>query len=698
MRIALGSTVLLSLALCASAVAQEEPRIERWEGFVPSLEPKIALGDKEEDTESGDEWVGVCVRDARTFESIEGAVWSRSPEWLDASRRRQDSILAIATTDADGLAWMESRADVWAGDCHWVVTAPGYAPHHHYGYHPESVVFLERGATVRGRLLDPLGRPVANGLVEYLVGCSHSTAPVTAVTGEDGAFVLHDVVPDGGMYWCEGPGIQSGLYGRPDCVGDRLGGIDTHPGVSIRGQVVDLFGRPLADVGVRQAYDSRGMATVTDADGHFEIRGVADHYLRFTHPADLSLADGDLIVDSLSDRVPVKIVLTPAGVVRSEIPLGEVTVEGRDADGVLRWTDVELHELDRGVAVYWETAAGEGADVLDLDQGRWRASPTRSSGAAWTFDPVDVTIGGEPEIVRVALVPRPVVEVTGEWPDDADVMVATEHWTEYLPDDPDDEQAEPLYVDADEPAAVVVLPDGGPSFHFAVGPTQNGRRIAHVELPEPHLVHFPADTEGWELIRDGQVVAHSVSDKGVARTWAVGDVEARWCVDRRAGRVDAATVTLPAEPGAVVRIGKGRSYFDTITVSWTATDADGHTQEFEFDSCTAGEVVWLYEEGFQTRPVRVPDEPQESVMTFALGRATLRLTVRDEAGEPTAARALLDGEIHHVDDGTLELLGLSDGRHRLLVGHADRPGGGAAVEFDVVEGGTAEVTVELREE
>lgn len=697
MRIALGSTVLLSLALAAGAVAQEEPRIERWDGFVPSFEPTIALGDEEEDSPPGDAWVGVCVRDARTFKPIEGAVWSRSPEWLDASRRRQDSILAVATTDADGLAWMESRAEVWADDCHWVVTAPGYAPHHHYGYHPESVVFLERGGTVSGRLLDPLGRPVAGGLVEYLVGCSHSTAAVTAVTNEDGAFELHDVEPDGGMYWYQGRGIESGLYGRPHCVGDALGPVDTNVGVTIRGQVVDLFGRPLTDVGVRQAYDSRGMATVTNADGRFEVRGVTDHYLRFTHPADLSLTDGDLIVDSLSDRVPVRIVLAPAGVVRPEVPLGTVTVEGRDPDGVLQWTDVELHELDRGVAEYWETAAGDGADVLDLDQGRWRVFPGRSSGTAWTFEPVDVTIGGEPEFVRVALLPRSVVQVTGEWPDDADVMVATEHWNEYLPEDPDDEGADSLYLDADEPAAVVVLPDGGPSFHFAFGPAQDGRRTAHVELPAPHLVHFPADTEDWELIRDGQVVAHSVSDEGVARTWAVGEVEARWSWTSSEDRSGAARVVLPAEPGNEIRIEDVRSFYHSVTVTWMGGRGDS-LEILDTESAGAGDRLAYWEEGCQVVRLHLPDKPRRPEFEVFRRGAALRLRVVDEAGHARSARVLLDGEIHHVDDGTLALRGLAGGRHRLLVGHVDRPGGGAAVEFDVAEGGTAEVTVELREE
>lgn len=162
------------------------------------------------------------------------------------------------------------------------------------GMEPVTIV-AEKGVTVRGRVLDPEGDPVAGATVApALTGSGNSLTGDTRFsveTGEDGTYEVllpssgdrdyNLVAHDGGLFewrdWANG--VIKPFRTEP---GGRLEGIDirlTRP-ATVRGRVVDRDGKPVADRQVRASaadllenryYDP---TTTTDADGRFELKFI----------------------------------------------------------------------------------------------------------------------------------------------------------------------------------------------------------------------------------------------------------------------------------------------------------------------------------------------------------------------------------------------------------------------------------------
>lgn len=162
------------------------------------------------------------------------------------------------------------------------------------GMGPVTIV-AEKGVTVRGRVLDPEGKPVAGATAApALTGTGNSLTGDTRFSVEtkgDGTYEMflpasgdrdyNLMAHDGGYFewrnWANG--VNEPFRTRP---GEVLEGVDirlTRP-ATVRGRVVDAVGKPVADRQVRASaadtlenryYDP---TTTTDADGRFELKFI----------------------------------------------------------------------------------------------------------------------------------------------------------------------------------------------------------------------------------------------------------------------------------------------------------------------------------------------------------------------------------------------------------------------------------------
>jgi beta-lactamase regulating signal transducer with metallopeptidase domain len=146
----------------------------------------------------------------------------------------------------------------------------------------DAVSVLKRGFTVKGRVLDTQGKPVAGANVR---GGGWSNSVPTTKTDARGEFVLENCPPGASIVTVRADGLAPDLRDihsedQPS-LEFRLG-----PGHTVRGKVVDRQGNPVA--GAMAAADTwRGHRSLdfrvdTDKDGRFEWRGA---------PADAVLFD-----------------------------------------------------------------------------------------------------------------------------------------------------------------------------------------------------------------------------------------------------------------------------------------------------------------------------------------------------------------------------------------------------------------------
>ncbi|MEM7205872.1 MAG: sigma-70 family RNA polymerase sigma factor [Planctomycetota bacterium] len=126
--------------------------------------------------------------------------WAERAATSDAPR---DSLEDWTETDALGIFYVTG---VSLGDVQLQVDAPGYAPGVASAVVSEAeevarvVVVLARGATVRGRVLDQFGRPIAGAVISS--GRDAAPGHRTAISAEDGSYLL-DALPVGSVtLWC----------------------------------------------------------------------------------------------------------------------------------------------------------------------------------------------------------------------------------------------------------------------------------------------------------------------------------------------------------------------------------------------------------------------------------------------------------------------------------------------------------------
>ncbi len=142
-------------------------------------------------------------------------------------------------TGADGTYRLHLGGTGWAPGL--VAEAPGYAARHEAVDAGGSIDFtLVRGATVRGRLLDHHGWPLADA---HIVVVSAPDITRSTGSGSNGVFTIDDLVPDA---WhtvvITGPGLPRTLLDfRPGDLGDVT--LDA-PGI-VQGRVLDATGAPV---------------------------------------------------------------------------------------------------------------------------------------------------------------------------------------------------------------------------------------------------------------------------------------------------------------------------------------------------------------------------------------------------------------------------------------------------------------------
>jgi hypothetical protein len=667
---------VLSLMAASAVRAGPEERALPWVGILPGPE---ATGDAE--------WFVCRVLDARTREPVAGARWIRTPEWIAPWRVRHDAVLGVATTDRDGIAHLPATPAAWKAECHWLVVASGYGAAYEYGETPPPEVLLEPAVPLEGRVLDALGRPVANARVEALGGCSHGTAAAQAVTQNDGTFRIEGVGPDlGGQIWVTGRGIAadlSALDSEPS-LGHGQVLLAMEPGVRYVGRVVDLLGAPVPGAVIRVHNEQRGPATRTDAEGRFVLEGAEpDSALVVFPPADLTEDESTSHVSDAHPDVPATIVVSPVGVVETE-PTARLHVRALSADGSpAGGLAFRLVHAATGRGPTGWTAAGEEEDGLpegeaieDVWAGTWSVRPA-DPFSSLTFDPVVVDVGdGDLATLTVSTRPQSRLRIVGHVPSGATVDLRLADASQLLFDEEPD--AAP-WLPATGPAALRVEIEGRPPLFFPVGPDVEGLRTVYVELPAPRVMVLP-DGARDAVLRDGERDAYAFAgdDPEALLTDATGPLLLRW--DATNGTRREARVDVPVEEGAgvVVDAATARVVHEETLVRALAPDGS----VFEQHEAAPGSWVEFSREGWRTLWGLAPAAGELEVRW---GTVTLRLTVSDEDG-PVDALALIGGEVQALPDGAVEVRGLAAGPLRVVVGRRDVVGAGQALELVLEEG------------
>lgn len=631
--------VMLLVAVSIPSWAGDENDVDgrSWHGILPDPDPKL-------DAEHF-----VCrVVDDVTGQPVEGARFVRTPEWITPWRVRHDVPLGVATTDALGVAWLPTTPGRWEDDCHWLVTAEGYGFVYEYGALPPVEMRLPPEAPLRGRVVDPLGRPVAGARVESLGGCSHGTAASSVRTAPDGTFTLRGVDAQSGQLWVDGLGIAADLLAMdwPESLGTEGVVLAMETGVRYRGRVVDLLGAPLPRTVIRVYNEQRGPVTATGTDGSFVLEGAEDDggFVVFS-PADITEDESTWHVSDVLPDVPCTLVVGPLGVVEEETT-GSLRVRaldeaGRPVGGLA--FAVLSSATGRGPLGVTADEAREGLEVGEAQEevgpGPWRVVPADAL-TSHTFDPVEVEAGA----TEVTLSPRaqPRLRIVGEIPEEAGLQVAvagasTGIFDESLP-----------WLPAEGPAGLRVTLEGRPPFFFPVGPVVEGVRTARVILPLPRHVVLPAGATDARLAHGVREAYHWVDESaGLLLTDASGTLTLSFDDDQ--GRRMEVDIVVPDEPGAAVVV----------------------------DAATAHAVV--------------PTPYEEDVELS--GPCTLSITIRDVDG-PVDAIVLVGGVPHAAPEGAVTVRGLDAEVLRVVAARRDVVGPGRV--FDVkLEPGETTLSVEL---
>jgi len=674
--------VLLLLALAVPTAAGPEGGGEPWSGILPDPDPRPDA-----------EFFACRVLDARTRAPVKGARWIRTPEWIAPWRVHHDAVLGVAETDGDGIAWLETTP-LWTADCHWLVVAKGYGAAHDYGKVPEAEVLLEPEGHLVGRVLDALGRPVPDALVEVLGGCSHGTAAARGVADDIGRFSIDGVDPDlGGQIWVEGRGIAADLLAldEPRSFGRGWGVVlAMEPGARYTGRVVDLLGAPVEGAVIRAHNEQRGPATRADAAGRFVLEGAEPGEALFVYPpADLTEDDTRSYVDDVWPDFDATIVVSPLGVV-VEDATACVRVRAEDGEGArvggLAFRLVRV-DTGRGPSDWTAEEAGEGVEpgeaVERVPPGRWRVLPSDPFSAS-TFSPAEVEVdAGETASVYLVTRPQSRLQIEGEMPEHADVALRLAGDSAMVFAD------DPAWLPPDVEAAVRVRVEGRPPFFYPVGPDEGGVRTARVRRPpEPRVVVLPEGARDVAL-RDGarEAWAFPSGDPQRLLTYASGPL--RLLFTASDGTRRETEVVVPVDAGARVVVDASASHVVVDSTRVRALDADGKVVDEKEE--TPGEWVSFERDGWRTLHGRAP---ASGTLDVAWGRCSLRVEVRDADG-PVDALILVGDQVRAAPAGVLSLSGLGAGPLRIVVGRRDEVGGGLAFSLVLTEGETRTLDVEL---
>ena len=316
------------------------------------------------------------------------------------------------TTGVDGVARLTNIAP---GDYQVVATADGYAKQFAYAHvtggsaAQQVELALVRGAPLSGSVLGPDGQPVG-GAVVTCDGASdwvrRSDPRRDGVTTDDAGRFTLDALPAGSFrlraaHEPDAPGVSEVL--TLDGKTPRTGVVvRLAEGVTVRGNVVDLHGAPVAAAQVQVIAGSaaaRPRQTYTDESGRFELRGLPRRPLAFAAVHPTGASDVVRLTPAGGPVESVRLVLTRTLTISGRV----VGPDGAPLEAAhvtvapdLAGADVSPAEWRLG-AVREQVADGSGRFEVDgLAAGRYtvRASATTvGPGREHLADPVHVAAG-----------------------------------------------------------------------------------------------------------------------------------------------------------------------------------------------------------------------------------------------------------------------------------------------------------------
>jgi len=327
--------------------------------------------------------------------------------------------------------------------------------------------------------------------------------------------------------------------------------------------------------------------------------------------------------------------------------------------------------------------------------GRYRVEPDEGF-EPWTFAPTVATVSpSQVGAVRVNVVRQPQLKIEGNVPSDARcelaIALASRQGSEFV----DPESDTQLSLPAACPATLVVEMKDGPVFFFPVGTAESGVRRVTVSIPEPRRVVLPAGATYPEL-RDGVRDVLARKTPVGLETWAAGRFTLRFTTAQ--GRDAEADVDFSAVPaGGTVHIDatRARDVVQKTSVRLVRVAADGVETEIEREELEPGRVVVFRSKGQRTMRGIAPATGE---LVLRRGNANVHLTIRDAAGQPVDALALVDGEVYAAPTGDLAIDGFATGRVRLVVARRDHAGRGVEFELVLTSGSTVERSVVLSDE
>ena len=660
--------LLAVLSLSAPALSQEEPT--EWMRDVDAVAPSQDTGT-------------TLILDELTRQPIPGAriTWYAEVEGLRAP------ALGTALANVHGLATLDwTELATWDADGHFLVTAEGYAAKHEWGRFPPTTIEMVRGRDVTARVVDLLGRPVADADVEVFLGCGHGPILDFVQTDADGRVTVRGQDVDETQLWIEAPGSQADYLPLRDAdglgAGERV--LLMAPGGIAEGVILDSAGRPLEGVEVRSFQCHRGPVGMTDRRGRFRLVGVADEAsLYVSHRFAI---EGWAIIEGEQWRtgIPLRVRLTPWGFAvetqeRIEVVVRALGPDGRsvpDPDVVLvRDSDGWVHEP-------------EFDDSIPPDRLRFVLPPglyvPRAAYAFAEFEPDVVPIEvrpGAPMRVTLHASRRARLVVTGEIPEDAVTTVAIEgavgsSLDEFLGDDGTE------FVPLEGPV-VVSVSWLGRSWFFPAARGEGGERVVHVDIPEPQLLRIPDDLHGdFELKCDGVPCDIEPTDGGFV-TFASGALVLRVDTGEALMHIP---VELSGEPGTevAIRVPAEQSKHTVrvipppglrawMHVSITLLDGCGYSMQRMVDGPIEKPIdgpAWVRVERddhvvWKTRVEGPGDVP------FAWGDASLTFQVLDDGEDHVQVAVIVDGTLvpqRDPDDfSVVRVLGLEPGPHTVLL-------------------------------